>query len=100
MKRLLDVYTPGVKRIAVATGLHDQDGFKPQSQGMQAGGGYSKSIEGMASQKLSAATKGKLRAAGHTNGAAHNHLPFYFHKDLIEALGKLGGSESLGTPRV
>jgi hypothetical protein len=67
MKRLLDVFTPGVKRtflqldaIAVATDLHDQDGFKPQSQHMQVGGGYNKSIEGMASQKLSAATKGKL----------------------------------------
>jgi hypothetical protein len=30
---------------------------------MQAGGGYNKSIEGMASQELSAATKGKLRAS-------------------------------------
>jgi hypothetical protein len=29
---------------------------------MQAGGGYNKSIEGMAMQKMSAATKSKLRA--------------------------------------
>jgi hypothetical protein len=34
--------------------------------------------------------------SGHTDGAAHNHLPFYLHKDLTDALGKLGGSESLG----
>jgi hypothetical protein len=76
MKRALDVLaTPGVKRtflplgaIAVATGLHAKDGSEPPSseletQDMQACGGYNKSIEGMAMQKLSAATKGKLRAS-------------------------------------
>jgi hypothetical protein len=103
MKRLLDVFTPGVKRnflqlgaIAVATDLHDQDGYKLKSQDMQAGGGYNNSIEGMVSQKLSAATKGKLRASGCTGGAAHNHLPFYLHKELTDALGKMGESESMG----
>jgi hypothetical protein len=103
VKRLLDVFTPGVKRtflqlgaIAVATDLHDQDGFKLQSKDMQAGGGYNKSIEGMASQKLSAATKGKRRASGFTGGAVHNHLPFYLHKELTDALGRIGESETLG----
>jgi hypothetical protein len=63
---------------------------------MQAGGGYNKSIEGMVSQKLSAATKGKPRASGFTGGAAHNHLPLYLHKELTDALGNMGESESLG----
>jgi hypothetical protein len=69
---------------------------KLKSQDMQAGGGYNKSIEGMASLKLSATTKGKLRASGFTGGAAHNHLPFYLHKELTDALGRMGESESLG----
>jgi hypothetical protein len=74
-----------------------KDGPELESQDMQAGGGYNNSIEGMAMmQKLSAATKGKLRASGHTDGAAHNHLPFYLHKELTGALGHLGESESLG----
>ena len=89
MKRLLDVFTPGVKRtflqlgaIAVATDLHDQDGYKLKSQDMQAGGGYNKSIEGMVSQKLSAATKGKLRASGFTGGAATTTCPFTYTRSL------------------
>ena len=103
MNRLLDVYTPGVKRtflqfgaIAVATDLRDPDGAELKEGDLQAKGGYSKSIEGMASQKLCAATKGKLRASGHNDGAAHNHLPFYVHKDITTLLGSLGECESLG----
>jgi hypothetical protein len=103
MKRLLDIFTPGVKRtflqlgaIAVATDLHDEDGFELKSQDMQASGGYKKSIEGMASQKLCAAIKGKLRSSGMIDGAAHNHLPFYLHKELTDVLGCLGESQSLG----
>jgi hypothetical protein len=105
MKRILDVFTTGVKRtflqlgaIAVATGLHATDGLELESQDMQAGGGYNKSIEGMAMQYAEAecrSTKGKLRASGYTDGAAHNHLPFYLHKELTDALGHLGESESL-----
>jgi hypothetical protein len=82
MKRPLDIFTPGVKRTflqlgaiaiaAVATGLHDEDGFASSkaTQDMQAGGGYNKSIEGMAMQKMSAATKSKPRASGMTDGDA------------------------------
>jgi hypothetical protein len=68
MKRLLDIFIPGVKRtflqlgaIAVATGLHAEDGSELMAQDMQAGGGYSKSIEGVAMQKLCAATKGQAQ---------------------------------------
>jgi hypothetical protein len=48
--------------------------------------------KGMASHKQ----KGKPRAPRHTDGAAHNHLPFYLHEELTDALAQLGGSESLG----
>ena len=65
-------------------------------QDMQAGGGYSKSIEGVAMQKLCAATKGKLRSSGMIDGAVHSHLPFYLHKELTVQLANLGESESLG----
>jgi hypothetical protein len=41
-------------------------------------------------QKLCAATKGKLRASGMIDGAAHNHLPFYLHnKELTDTLACL-----------
>jgi hypothetical protein len=104
MKRpLLDVFTPGVKRtflqlgaIGVATGLRGPDGYMLETQDMQSRGGYSKSIEGMAMEKMCAATKGKLRTSGHTGGAAHKHLPFHLHKALIGALADMGGCESLG----
>jgi hypothetical protein len=74
MKRLLGVLIPGLKctflqlgAIGVATGLCDPDGFKLETQDMQAHGGYNKSIEGMAMEKVSAATEGKLRPSGHSS---------------------------------
>jgi hypothetical protein len=47
MKGLLDVFIPGVKRtflqlgaIGVAKGIRDPDGFEPETQDMEACGGY------------------------------------------------------------